>query len=100
MSSLTGSVLRYLERILKKMETRIYGFRFSIPSVLEYVLIKLVDMGNATIRGIVKSARVLSKYINMLQISMIDSMIIASLWYGFMLLLLVLIILYITYAGG
>lgn len=95
MSSLAGSIIRYLERILNKFESGISRFNLSIPSIIEYFLIKLVYFGDKTLSMIMYLVKRIARTVNLLQISMIDSMIIVSLWYGFLTLVLVLIVLLI-----
>ncbi len=100
MSSLTGSIIRRLERILSEIEGGFVKFRPTLPSFLEYVLVKLVYIGDKVIEKTIYYTRRASRVVHFLQISMIDSMIIASLWYGFILLILMLIILYLYSIGG
>jgi len=92
LSSLTGSIVRRLERVLKEFESGMASIRLSIPSVIEYLMVKVVYLGDRALALIVYFSKKLSEYINLLQISMIDSMIIVSLWYGFVTLLLVLLV--------
>lgn len=100
MSVVIGSVLRYLERILKKIETGTLRFRPSLPTSIEYILVKLAIIGNRFEALVVYLTRKFSRYVNLLQISMLDSMIIASLLYGFSVLLLVIILLVLYTIGG
>ncbi len=93
MSSLAGSVIRYLERILNKFETGIAKFNLSLPSIIEYFLVRIVCFGDKLLSLIVYLVKRISRVVNLLQISMIDSMIIVSLWYGFLTLMLVLVVL-------
>ena len=93
MSVLIGSSLRHLERVLKKIKDEIIRFNPTIPGFIEYTLVKIVYIGNRIQAFIVYLVRVFAKIINMLQISMIDSMIVASLWYGFLTILLSMIVL-------
>ena len=100
MNLLIGSVLRHLERLLKKMKTGAVLFNYSIPSTIEYILAKLAYYGNKLLELIVYFAKRVSRLANLLQISMIDSMIVASLWYGFLVLALMLIVLYLYIVAG
>ena len=92
MSSLMGSVIRYLERMLNKIETGITRFKFSLPSLIEYLLVKMIYFGDKTLAKITYVVKRISRIINLLQISMIDSMIIVSLWYGFLTFILILLV--------
>lgn len=92
MSSLTGSVIRYLERILREFESGVVKLKLSIPSVVEFILVKSVHHGDLFIDYVVYFIKRFSKIANLLQISMLDSMIIVSIWFGALTLLLMLIV--------
>lgn len=93
MSSLTGSVIRYLERILREFESGVVKLKLSIPSIVEFILVKSVHYGDSFINYVVYFTKKFSKIANLLQISMLDSMIIVSIWFGVLALLLMLIVL-------
>ncbi|OYT39023.1 MAG: hypothetical protein B6U89_04870 [Desulfurococcales archaeon ex4484_58] len=100
MSSLMGSILRSLERMLLKFRHGVVRFKFSIPSFLEYIIVKTVYIGDRILNLILYYTKKASRIVNLLQISMIDSMIVASLWYGFILLIITFIVLLVYIRGG
>jgi hypothetical protein len=93
MSSYTkSSALRWFEELLNKASKKIRYTRrgISISSILE----NIVSLGDLVFPRLVRFADTLAKIISKLQVTMIESMITASIWYGVLLLVLVTIIVF------
>ncbi len=88
-----GSVIRYLERVLREFESGVVKLRLSIPSVVEFTLVKIVHTSDSFLKHLIYLVKKFSKIVNLLQISMLDSMIIVSIWYGVLTLILIIIVL-------
>lgn len=92
MSSLMGSVIRYLEKVLREFESGVVKLKLSIPSIVEFILVKAVHYGDLFLNHLIYFIKKFSRVVNLLQISMLDSMIIVSMWFGVLALLLMLIV--------
>jgi len=92
LSTLIGSVIKRFERLLEEYKSNLVKLSFSVASAIEYFLVKVVRFGDRLLALITYLVKRLSAYLHLLQISMIDSMIEASLWYGFATLVLILLI--------
>ena len=91
MSSAKGSAMRWFERLLEKTLHRGKGSR---SDLLRAMLQYSINVGDAFF---IKLAYVINKVsilLNKIQLTMIESMIMASLWFG---LIAVLIIWLVTY---
>lgn len=87
-----GSVIRYLERVLREFESGMVRLRLSIPGIIEYSLVKTVHYSDRLLNLFIYFIKKFSRIANLLQISMLDSMIIVSIWYGVLTLVLMLIV--------
>lgn len=92
MSSLVGSVIRYLEKVLYELQSGMVRLKLSIPGIVEFTLVKTVHYGDLFLNRLVYFIKKFSRIVNLLQISMLDSMIIVSIWYGVLTLLLMIIV--------
>jgi hypothetical protein len=75
-----GSALRWFEKLIENATKEIS--RRAKASTASMVAERLVRLGDVVFPRIVRLFRVLALFINKLQLTMIESMIIASLWFG------------------
>lgn len=90
MSHAKSSALKWFEYLLedaRKRLARIKGRGLSVR-----ILEKLVNLGDIVFPRIVYTAEKIANIVNKLQLTMIESMILASLWSGLILLLLTIVI--------
>ncbi|MEM4762999.1 MAG: hypothetical protein QXH78_03090, partial [Desulfurococcaceae archaeon] len=84
--------LKWFEDLLDKAGRRLKhaGRTLSLSRVLE----SIVGLGDVVFPRMVRMAEVLAKLIGKLQITMIESMIAASIWYGVILFILITILVF------
>ena len=90
MSSLKSSVTRWFEALLEDAKRRVTG-KTRAPR-LELLASSIVKLGDVVFPRLVHTATTLSQVLNRLQLTMIESMIIASLVFGASALALVIIL--------
>lgn len=90
MSYTRSSALRWFEALVKdtRERVRVASKKLSMTKILE----NAINLGDIVFPKIVHSLSKLAEIISKLQITMIESMIMASMWYGLALLLLVTIV--------
>lgn len=85
-----SSALRWFETLLEntRRKMRITGKRLSFSRVLESTM----RLGDVVFPKIVYLTSKLAEFVGKLQITMIESMITASIWYGLILFVLVMLV--------
>lgn len=94
MSFSKSSALRWFEDLLEKTRAKLKttSRHLSISSILE----KVVGLGDVVFPKIVELAQFFARILNKLQLTMIESMIMASIWSGLILLALIILVVYTT----
>lgn len=89
MSFLKSSATRWFEALLEDAKRRVT--RGARTLKLEAFASSMVRLGDVVFPRLVHAANLMSQYINRLQLTMIESMIVASLLFGALALVLVLV---------
>lgn len=88
--SARASASRWFEKILEDARNRLLPRKkFSIGELLE----RLARLGDVVFPRIVYAANRIAEVLNRLQVTLIESMILASLWFGAISLLILLVVL-------
>jgi len=89
-----SSAIRLFEKILEeaKQKLRLHEGMLSLSGFVE----RVVGLGDVIFPRLVLLSEIAAKVLNRLQLAMIESMILASLWSGLILLLIVMIILLLS----
>ncbi len=99
MSSLGASALRHLEKLIEKIRRGTRLISRSPPRLLEYVMVGIVRTGERIENGFIQYTRLFTKYLQKLQRSISESVLLASLWAGLLFTLALLIIAIINVLG-
>lgn len=89
MSFAKSSALRWFERLMDSARRKYMSLR---KGALENYVEKLVGLGDVVFPRIARAAEDLARLINRLQITVIESMILASLWFGAIALLISILV--------
>lgn len=95
MSYVKSSALRWFESILENTRRKLAIRRKR--SLFTITLEKLVNLGDIVFPRLIYIAGKIAIIVSRLQITMIESMILASLWSGFTILLIVVLITYMAF---
>lgn len=88
--SARSTAVRWFEKLMESTKTRVRGFReLSLSSLLE----RVASLGDEVFPRIVHLGEVVADKVNRLQITMLESMLLASLWFGFVCILVLLALL-------
>lgn len=89
MSFAKSSALRWFERLMDSARRKYISVR---RGVLESYAERIVGLGDVVFPRVARAAEDLAKLINKLQITMIESMILVSLWFGAIALLISILV--------
>ncbi len=92
LSSIAASSLRYLERLVEKIKKGIVNFSANPPGLLEYLLVKVVRLGDRIEYGIVYIVGRFTEKMSIIQKSLARSVLLASLWIGLLFTLALMLI--------
>ncbi|MGB9827126.1 MAG: hypothetical protein ACPLSM_01235 [Thermosphaera sp.] len=93
MSSAKGSAMRWFEKLLEKT---LHRGRSSRADLLRGILQYSINMGDAFFIKLGYVVNKLSIILNKVQITMIESMIMASLWFGLVAILIIWLVTYLA----
>ncbi|MGC8953981.1 hypothetical protein [Desulfurococcus amylolyticus] len=88
MSYIRASIVRWFEEIAEKTMEKLKSTR---KGTLPTLMSSLTNIGDVVFPYISHLTDVLSRRLNKLQFTMIESMLLASLWFGFIAILLVIV---------
>lgn len=91
MSSAKASAMRWFEKLLEKTLGKRKSSRIAI---IQRVVQSSITLGDAFFLKLGYAVNKMSYALNKLQITMIESMIIASLWFGLIAMLIVWLVIY------
>lgn len=90
MSHARSSALKWFEYLLEDAKKRV--MRIHSKGTTSRILERLVNLGDIVFPRLIYTSERLAYVINRFQITMIESMILASLWSGAIILLLVIVV--------
>ncbi len=99
MSSVAASAIRHLEKMVEKIKTGIIVFSRNPPKLLEYIMVKTVIVSDKIEEAIVVMIKNFTNLMAMLQRSLSRSILLASLWFG-LLFTMALLLLAVIYSIG
>jgi len=88
MSFMRASIVRWFEEVAEKTVRKLKPGR---EATYTAIAVRLTSIGDVVFPWITHVANILSRRLSILQVTMIESMILASIWFGVVTLLLVLI---------
>lgn len=88
--SARSTAVRWFERLVESTKSRVRGLRgLSLSNLLE----RVARLGDEVFPRVVHLGEVLAERVNRLQITMLESMILASLWFGVICIIALLVLL-------
>lgn len=85
-----STAVRWFERLVENARMRVYAARrFSLSLLME----KVARLGDLVFPWVVHLGEVIASRINRLQITMLESMLLASLWFGVICITILLVLL-------